>query len=93
MCLDAGVDINAANGQGQTALHAAALKGYDQVVEFLADHGANLEAKDRRGNTPLDEALGLGAGSGGFDGSRKDVHESTAALLKKLMAKAPAPVQ
>ncbi len=87
LCLDAGVDINAANGQGQTALHAAALKGYDQVVEFLADHGANLEAKDRRGNTPLDEALGRGAGSGGFDGSRKDVHESTAELLKKLMAK------
>ena len=88
LCLDAGVDINAANGQGQTALHAAALKGYDQVVQFLADHGANLEAKDKRGNTPLDEALGQGAGSGGFDGSRKDVHESTAELLKKLIAKA-----
>ncbi len=88
LCLDAGVDINAANGQGQTALHAAALKGYDKVVQFLADHGANLEAKDKRGNTPLDEALGKGAGSGGFDGSRKDVHESTAELLKKLMAKA-----
>jgi uncharacterized protein len=87
LCLDTGVDINAANGQGQTALHAAALKGDDQVVEFLADHGANLEAKDRRGNTPLDEALGRGAGSGGFDGSRKDVHESTAELLKKLIAK------
>src|SRR5665213_1640767 len=87
LCLDAGVDINAANGQGQTALHAAALKGYDKVVQFLADHGANLEAKDKRGNTPLDEALGQGAGSGGFDGSRKDVHESTAELLRKLIAK------
>ena len=73
--------------KGKPALHAAALKGYDQVVQFLADHGANLEAKDKRGNTPLDEALGQGAGSGGFDGSRKDVHESTAGLLKKLIAK------
>ncbi|HSP68763.1 MAG TPA: ankyrin repeat domain-containing protein [Bryobacteraceae bacterium] len=88
LCLDAGVDINAANGQGQTALHAAALKGYDKVVQFLADRGANLNAKDRQGKTPLDAALGLAGGSGGFDGSRRDVHESTAELLKKLMAKA-----
>jgi len=87
LCLDAGVDINAANGQGQTALHAAALKGYDQVVQFLADHGANLSAKDKQGKTPLDAALGLAGGSGGFDGSRRDVHESTAELLKKLLAK------
>jgi ankyrin repeat protein len=87
-CLDAGDDINAANGQGQTALHAAALKGYDKVVEFLAGHGANVNAKDKQGKTPLDAALGLAGGSGGFDGNRKDVHESTAELLKKLMAKA-----
>jgi uncharacterized protein len=88
LCLDAGVDVNAANGQGQTALHAAALKGYDKVVQFLADRGANLSAKDKQGKTPLDAALGLAGGSGGFDGSRRDVHESTADLLKKLMAKA-----
>jgi len=88
LCLDAGVDINAANGQGQTALHAAALKGYNKVVQFLADHGASLNAKDKQGKTPLDAALGQAGGSGGFDGSRRDVHESTADLLKKLMAKA-----
>jgi uncharacterized protein len=88
LCLNAGVDINAANGQGQTALYAAALKGYDKVVQFLADHGANLTVKDRRGKTPLDAAFGLAGGSGGFDGSREDVHESTAELLKKLLAKA-----
>jgi ankyrin repeat protein len=87
LCLDAGVDINAANGQGQTALHAAALKGSDKIVQFLADHGANLSAKDKQGKTPLDAALGQAGGSGGFDGSRKDVHESTADLLKKLLAK------
>jgi len=88
LCLDAGVDINAANGQGQTALHASAQKGWDKVVQFLADHGASLTAKDKQGKTPLDAALGLAGGSGGFDGSRKDVHESTAELLKKLLAKA-----
>jgi ankyrin repeat protein len=87
LCLDAGVDINAANSQGQTALHAAALKGYDKVVEFLAARGANVNVKDKQGKTPLDAALGLAGGSGGFDGSRRDVHDSTAELLRKLMAK------
>ncbi len=84
LCLDAGVDVNAADGQGQTALHGAAQKGWDQVVQFLADHGAKLDVKDKRGHTPLDAAMGL-LGNGGFDGSRRDVHESTAALIRKLM--------
>ncbi|HTW64376.1 MAG TPA: ankyrin repeat domain-containing protein [Bryobacteraceae bacterium] len=84
LLLAAGVDVNAADRQGQTALHGAAQKGYDQVVQFLADHGAKLDVKDAKGRTPLDAAMGL-LGNGGFDGSRRDVHESTAALLRKLM--------
>jgi ankyrin repeat protein len=88
LLLDAGVDVNAADNRGQTALHGAAEKGYDQVVKFLAEHGGKLDAKDRQGKTPLDAALGLAAGGGGgFDGSRKDVHESTAELIRQLMAK------
>ncbi len=85
LCLDAGVDVNDVDHQGDTALHGAAQKGYDQVVQFLADHGAKLDIKDKKGRTPLDAANGL-MGNGGFDGSRRDVHESTVALLKKLMA-------
>ncbi len=85
LCLDAGVDVNAVDNQGDTALHGAAQKGYDQVVQFLVDHGAKLDVKDKNGRTPLDAAMGL-MGNGGFDGSRRDVHESTAALLRKLMA-------
>ena len=84
ICLDAGVDVNAADATGRTALHGAAQKGYDQVVRFLADRGAKLDAKDRQGRTPLDAAMGL-LGNGGFDGSRADVHESTAALIKQLI--------
>jgi ankyrin repeat protein len=88
LLLGAGVDINALDSRGQTALHGAAEKGYDQVVKFLAERGAKLDIKDKQGKTPLDAALGLAAGGGGgFDGSRKDVHESTAALLRELMAK------
>jgi ankyrin repeat protein len=85
LCLDAGADVNALDNQSDTALHGAAQKGYDQVVQFLVDHGAKLDVKDKRGRTPLDAAMGL-MGNGGFDGSRRDVHESTAALLRKLMA-------
>jgi ankyrin repeat protein len=83
--LDAGADVNAVDNQGQTALHGAAQKGWDQVVQFLVDHGAKLDVKDKKGRTPLDAAMGL-LGNGGFDGTRRDVHESTAALLRKLMA-------
>jgi uncharacterized protein len=83
LCLDAGADVNAISNQGQTALHGAAQKGWDQVVQFLADHGAKLDVKDTRGRTPLDAANGL-LGNGGFDNSRRDIHESTAALLRKL---------
>jgi ankyrin repeat protein len=83
LCLDAGVDVNATDSRGQTALHGAALKGYDQVVQFLVDHGAKVDVKDKRGFTPLDAALGK-AGGVGFDGAAAEPHQSTAALLAKL---------
>ena len=84
LCLAAGADINAANSNGQTALHAAAQRGQDKILQHLIGKGANVNAKDRRGFTPLDAALGLAGGSGGFDGSRRDVHPTTVELLKKL---------
>jgi uncharacterized protein len=85
LLLQAGADVNAVDSNGRTALHGAAQKGYDRVVGFLAGRGARLDTKDRRGLTPLDAAMGL-AGNGGFDGSRADIHESTAALLRQLAA-------
>ncbi len=88
LLLQAGADVNAVDSNGRTALHGAAQKGYDRVVGFLAGRGARLDTKDRRGLTPLDAAMGL-AGNGGFDGSRADIHESTAALLRQLAASAP----
>ena len=84
--IKAGADVNAVDTRGDTALHGAAGKGYDEVVKFLAEHGANLNLKDKQGKTALDAAIGNAGGGGGFDGSRKDVHESTAKLLRQLMA-------
>ena len=89
ICLDAGADVNAIDSNGRTALHGAAQKGYDQVVKFLAERGGKLDVKDRRGFTPLDAAMGA-LGNGGFDGTRADVHESTAKLIRELLAKSVA---
>ena len=58
------------------------------MIQYLADHGAKLDLKDKQGKTALDAALGNAGGGGGFDGSRKDVREGTASLLRKLMADA-----
>ncbi len=79
VALDAGLDLNTENTKGETALHGAASRGADSIVQFLVDHGAKVNAKSKQGFTPLDEALG------------KTVviqlpvpHDSTVALLRKL---------
>ena len=89
LLLAAGADINAKDGtRGLTPLHEAARWGWNDVVRFLVEHGANLDAKDSRGMTPVDSALGK-AGGNSRGGQRIDVHEDTAKLLRELMAAAP----
>jgi ankyrin repeat protein len=51
--LEIGADVNAANQAGDTALHTAAARGLNSVVQLLADKGAQLNAKNKRGLTPL----------------------------------------
>jgi ankyrin repeat protein len=87
LLLAAGGEINAAESRGQTPLHGAAFWGWNDVVQFLVDHHANLNAADSRGKTPVDSAMGR-AGGNSRGGQRVDVHEDTAALLKKLGATA-----
>jgi uncharacterized protein len=84
LLLDLGVDVNAAGADGRTALHGAAMQGYDDVIKFLAAKGADLEAKDKKGFTPLDTALGK-AGGFGFSGQEGVLREGTAAVLRQLM--------
>ena len=85
MLLDAGVNINDVDGTGRGAVYGAALWGLDKVVAYLAERGAMLDVKDKRGFTPLDAALGK-AGGLGFDQASGNVHPSTAALLRELMS-------
>lgn len=78
------IDINAGNDTGQTALHIAA-QASDGIVDYLAAHGANLEAKDKQGRTPLDVAMGVGVRR--RIGGESTTRESTAALLRQWMAR------
>ena len=97
----AGADVNAHETRtcppsgffcvsGQTALHGAALWGWNDVIKALVAHNADLNAKDAKGNTPLDSALGK-AGGHGRGGTRIEVHEQTAALIRELAAASPPP--
>jgi ankyrin repeat protein len=69
--VDAGADVNASNEQQMTALHLAAQKQADRIIEYLASRGAKLDVKNKAGKTPLDLA---GNPTG-----------KTAMLIKKLM--------
>jgi ankyrin repeat protein len=62
LMLDLGFDIGSPRtsprwAQGETALHAAARRGYLDMVKLLVERGAPLEAAHRSGATPLDVAL------------------------------------
>jgi len=53
MALTLGSDLEAVNASGETALHIAAAQGYETVVRALVERGANLNARNARGQTPL----------------------------------------
>jgi ankyrin repeat protein len=93
MCLDLGLDVNAVDGDGRTALHGAAHKGRNAVVQLLVDHGAKLDAKDKGSRDTINGEL-LGYSWQAIDyadglvrvGVQSAVaHPETAALLRKLM--------
>ena len=93
LLLAAGADVNAADTQGRTAAHGAALWGLTDVVRFLHENGAAFDVKDKRGFTALDTAMGL-AGGFGFDGRSAVVQEETAKVIRELTgvtASAPSP--
>jgi ankyrin repeat protein len=77
-------DTGAGPGGGRTALHGAAIWGWNDVIQFLADNGADLFIKDGGGMLPLDSALGK---AGGFGRQQVTTERpETAALIRKLMA-------
>jgi len=84
LCLELGLDVNATNQMGLAAVHGAANRGSDDIIELLAKHGAKLDIADKEGRTPITWAEGV------FLATNSPVAKpSTIALLQKLMG-APA---
>jgi ankyrin repeat protein len=83
LLLAAGTDIKASDTQGRTALHGAGLWGLTDVVKFVHQNGGDINAKDKRGLTPLDHALGR-AGGFGFDGQSGVARDETAKVIREL---------
>jgi ankyrin repeat protein len=59
LCWELGMDVNAVNSMGLTAVHGAANRGSDDIIRFLVEKGAKLDAKDKEGRTPLVWAEGV----------------------------------
>lgn len=51
LLIEAGADVNAVNEGSFTALHGAAFRGLNEVIQLLVDHGANINAQDFQGRT------------------------------------------
>ena len=68
----------------ETALHGAAERGYTAIVKFLVENGADLQAKDAYGRTPLDLAKGVGVP--GVRQATSAGYPETAALIQSLIA-------
>jgi ankyrin repeat protein len=85
LCHDLGMDVNAVNSMGLTALMGAANRGSDAIIRFLVDKGARLDPKDKEGRTALTWAEGV------FLATHPAKPKPTAiALLKTLMGGGPA---
>ncbi len=78
--VEAGADVNITNQARFTALHGAAFKGLNEVIEYLVAHGANINAQDYMQRTAFRMA----------EGSKQTFQfqewPETAELLKKLGA-------
>jgi ankyrin repeat protein len=82
LTLQLGGKVTDTNALGNTALHGASYLGWNALIQFLVDNGANVNAINRQRETPLliaegkAERLSLAI----------MIHEDTAALLRKLGA-------
>ena len=74
LCLERGVDVNAFNDNGDTALHGAT---GEALIRFLVEHGARPDTQNRLKQTPFDMVK-----------RAKGEQSPAAALLRQLMASA-----
>jgi ankyrin repeat protein len=88
VALELGINIHPADTAGNTAIHFAASKHFDTVVELLVAKGAKVDVKNKKGETPL----ALGATTACPPGAPStclpspNSNSSTAILLRRLGA-------
>ena len=80
LLIEVGANVKASTPAGSTALHGAAAMWEDGVIQLLVDHGADVNAEDNRGRTPLYLVE---------YGNANAPSESTADLLRALGAREP----
>jgi ankyrin repeat protein len=85
LCVELGLDVNAVNSMGLTALHGAANRGSDEIIKYLVSIGARLDVKDKEGRTPLTWAEGVFLAT-----HPARPKPNSIALIKQLMAAPPA---
>jgi ankyrin repeat protein len=76
---DLGADVNQRDHEGNTALHNAATRGDNDMINYLVSKGADVKAVNRAGQTTVDMANG--------PVQRTQPFPETIALLEKLGAK------
>jgi ankyrin repeat protein len=59
LCHALGMDVNQTNSMGLSALHGAANRGSNDIIEYLVANGADLKHADNEGRTALDWAKGV----------------------------------
>ena len=57
--LELGDGVMTVDANGDTALHGSVILGSEPLVRFLVDQGADLEAVNEKGWTPLTMAEGV----------------------------------
>ena len=55
--LKLGADIDVRSSKGKSALHCAAKAGFLKVIDVLLENGADIDAVDHNGESPLFEAI------------------------------------
>ena len=63
LALELGAEINAVNDSGNAALHGAAQTKANTIIKVLAEKGADLNLRNKRGQTPMMIADTVRAGS------------------------------
>ena len=85
MALDAGVDVDASNANGQTALHGAVYRAANSIIRTLVEAGARTDFQDELERTALDLA------EQGFNQVASVIRRDKAAALLRELGAEPGP--